>query len=554
MSKKSISITVVSSEHVVEHILPAQIECHSKTKHKKKKGPIGSDLTYSTNLGKTSQQQSSSEDDNEMETELPAPKQDDHDPDYGEVFKFRTHKKSGQMVSKAETCTPKSSAKRGKQGTPKSLKVKAVATPPKTPRLQDKFSHEASTPLKLGVAAQREHKRVESSTPYRLRKRNMDSQHSGSSSDDSVDDDTSSDEAQEEEEEMCTDKKSSTNNDTDMSAKAENYFDLHSMAPITSDRTMSSLDGPRLDVDTIREVLKHFDDGHKKSISELMEKHTRFFKRWMFNMCCGYNILLYGLGSKRLLLDKFREEYLMEFSHLVINGYFPSLTVKHILNSITEEILETSKGFTNVYSQIEFIQEAYKNKNEDFYLVIHNIDGVLLRSEKSQAVLSSLAKIEGFHIIGSVDHINAVLMWDQNKYCHFRWLWYETATFQHYDAENSYENSLMVQQSGSLAMSSLVHVMRSLTPNARQVFLLLAEYQLEMGQTTNYSGMSFQTLYHKCREAFLVNSDLTLQAQLVEFKDHRLILSKKNYEGIEHLIIPVDQATLKEFIQEHKSS
>ena len=41
------------------------------------------------------------------------------------------------------------------------------------------------------------------------------------------------------------------------------------------------------------------------------------------------------------------------------------------------------------------------------------------------------------------------------------------------------------------------------------------------------AGMSFQELYQKCREAFLVNSDLTLRAQLTEFRDHKLIKSKK---------------------------
>ena len=41
------------------------------------------------------------------------------------------------------------------------------------------------------------------------------------------------------------------------------------------------------------------------------------------------------------------------------------------------------------------------------FLVIHNIDGVLLRSDKCQAILSLLAEIEGFHIIASLDHINA---------------------------------------------------------------------------------------------------------------------------------------------------
>ena len=39
--------------------------------------------------------------------------------------------------------------------------------------------------------------------------------------------------------------------------------------------------------------------------------------------------------------------------------------------------------------------------------------------------------------------------------------------------------------------------------------------------------MPFHDLYQKCREAFLVNSDLTLRAQLTEFRDHKLIRSKK---------------------------
>lgn len=41
------------------------------------------------------------------------------------------------------------------------------------------------------------------------------------------------------------------------------------------------------------------------------------------------------------------------------------------------------------------------------------------------------------------------------------------------------------------------------------------------------SGMSLQDLYQRCRESFLVNSDLTLRAQLIEFRDHKLIKSKK---------------------------
>ncbi len=41
------------------------------------------------------------------------------------------------------------------------------------------------------------------------------------------------------------------------------------------------------------------------------------------------------------------------------------------------------------------------------------------------------------------------------------------------------------------------------------------------------AGLSFNACYSKCREQFLVNSDSTLKAQLIEFRDHKLITSKK---------------------------
>ena len=41
--------------------------------------------------------------------------------------------------------------------------------------------------------------------------------------------------------------------------------------------------------------------------------------------------------------------------------------------------------------------------------------------------------------------------------------------------------------------------------------------------------MSFHDMYQRCRESFLVNSDQTLRAQLIEFRDHKLIKSKKVY-------------------------
>lgn len=47
----------------------------------------------------------------------------------------------------------------------------------------------------------------------------------------------------------------------------------------------------------------------------------------------------------------------------------------------------------------------------------------------------------------------------------------------------------MVQQTGTLALSSLTHVMRSLTPNAKGIFHLLVQYQLDNEDNYSYNGM-----------------------------------------------------------------
>lgn len=69
-------------------------------------------------------------------------------------------------------------------------------------------------------------------------------------------------------------------------------------------------------------------------------------------------------------------------------------------------------------------------------------------------------------------------VWDQFQQSQFNWLWWECVTFQRYAEETSYENSLLVQQTGALALSSLTHVLRSLTPNARyQIHLAIFKFE-----------------------------------------------------------------------------
>ena len=76
--------------------------------------------------------------------------------------------------------------------------------------------------------------------------------------------------------------------------------------------------------------------------------------------------------------------------------------------------------------------------------------------------------------------------------CRFNWLWYDVTTYAPYEAETSYEGSLLLTGAGAgvsargaaLALSGLIHVARSLTSNARGVFRILAEREIEGKEST----------------------------------------------------------------------
>ncbi|XP_069471540.1 origin recognition complex subunit 2 isoform X2 [Ambystoma mexicanum] len=335
----------------------------------------------------------------------------------------------------------------------------------------------------------------------------------------------------------------------------EEYFEAHSSSKVlTSDRTLQRLRTPKLDQEMLRNLLENASPAFSEELKDLNQKHEGLFYKWMLHLHLGFNIILFGLGSKRNLLEKFRTDLLQDSLHVVINGFFPSITIKSILNSITEEVLDHMGTFRSPMDQLDFIIKAFRQDSSlELYLIIHNVDSQMLRGDKTQQVLGQLASVPNIHLIASIDHINAPLMWDQSKQSLYNWLWYETTTYSPYLEETSYENSLLVKQSGALALSSLTHVLRSLTPNARGIFRLLGEYQLANQDNPSFPGLSFQDFYQQCREAFLVNSDLTLRAQLTEFKDHKLIRTKKGTDGVEYLSIPVDHGTLTDFLEKDDS-
>lgn len=103
---------------------------------------------------------------------------------------------------------------------------------------------------------------------------------------------------------------------------------------------------------------------------------------------------------------------------IVVNGYFPGLTIKEIFNSITDGILEHSGTFFSTVEQLEFIEQEFNSTKIEAYLIIHNMDGPSLQFSREQEVLCRLAAAPGLHVVASTDHINTPLCKCRMRY-HF---------------------------------------------------------------------------------------------------------------------------------------
>ncbi|KAI8582069.1 hypothetical protein K450DRAFT_171501 [Umbelopsis ramanniana AG] len=337
----------------------------------------------------------------------------------------------------------------------------------------------------------------------------------------------------------------------------ERYFqDLHALNK-TSNNTLSKL--PILDPQEFKTKLSQAPKKHAKDIAILHSLHERQFPQWQFELLSHYNLLFYGYGSKRKLLTKFAQTYLTDGPLIVVNGYFPSITIKDILNKLSIGALGINSPTGSIQDHVSLIMEHFQrgeNEYEHIYLLIHNIDGANIRNERAQTALSILASCPNIHIIASIDHINAGLLWDSIKISRFNWIWHDATTFDDYLVETSFENTLMVRQSELGGSRGVNYVLASLTSNARGIFKVLAEHQvMEMelatmeGRGDESVGLTYNAYYTKCREAFFVSNDITFRTQLTEFRDHKIIQSRRTLDGTEIMYLPLDKSTLTNILE-----
>nr|prf origin recognition complex protein [Drosophila melanogaster] len=338
--------------------------------------------------------------------------------------------------------------------------------------------------------------------------------------------------------------------------ESDGYFHSHASSKITtSDHTLDRTKNPRTAADRVFSLTSEIKTSaeHEGSINAIMEEYRSYFPKWMCITNEGFNMTTYGLGSKHQTTQSFHREVLHKQTVLVVNGFFPSTTIKDMTDSITSDMLDAGISPANPHEAVDMIEEEFATMPEThLFLIVHNTDGAMTRNVKAQAITSRTARMPNIHTTASIDHMNTPTLWDQGKTCSFNFSWWDCTTMTPYTNETAFENSTTVQNSGELATSSMRSVFSSTTTNSRGIYMTIVKYQLKNKGNATYQGMPFRDTYSSCREAFLVSSDTATRAQTTEFTDHKTVKSKRSVDGSEQTTIPIDGATTQQFTEEQE--
>ena len=208
----------------------------------------------------------------------------------------------------------------------------------------------------------------------------------------------------------------------------------------------------------------------------------------MFELEQGFNLCLYGYGSKRDLAMSFAEHIYQHADKpprtLVVNGYTPGLTVRDVLATVASQMLpKTIKLPAQPTATLDHIFEGLAERPSiHLTLIIHSIDHPNLR--KSQALLARLASNPSISLLATCDTPNFALLWDIALTRQFRFLYHDATTFQPYSAELDVVeevNSLLGRSGRRLGGKDGVgYVLKSLPENARNLFRILVAEQLAL--------------------------------------------------------------------------
>jgi hypothetical protein len=310
----------------------------------------------------------------------------------------------------------------------------------------------------------------------------------------------------------------------------------------------------------------------------LVRERSRLFPHDFALLQRGFNLLFFGLGSKKQLLEllagavaRFERDSERPVSCvLTLNGFAPG-RLRDVLATLVHEYLglperaaqggagcvggadveRTASWLADVFAQLArrralALPPAVRHKplagglelprdapawERELLLVVHSMDAAPMRPRAVRNALAALAAAPGVRLVASSDSVHAQVLWDEQQLAALNLVLRPAHTLQPYLTETAHKPTAAAREQGSAQGAAFV--LKSLTQNHKDVLKVLAHRQLQESET----GMTQQDLYEECSRDMIVSSLTQLRRLLVEFKDHKVVATRKGPGGRELLYI-----------------
>ncbi|KAG9310963.1 origin recognition complex subunit 2-domain-containing protein, partial [Chiua virens] len=272
------------------------------------------------------------------------------------------------------------------------------------------------------------------------------------------------------------------------------------------------------------------------------------YRRYAHELDQGFNLVFYGFGSKRVVLNDFAsQELARRGSVVIVNGYHPNTTLKDVLASI-----ERVPSVTDYCCQ-----RRGRTITTHMFLLLRRRRATHLARLFSGPPPSSSP---GRSLPGDAAASHSEDTHTTSPKRGYAFIWHDLTTLLRYDTELSFADRSSISgasyastgarsalattpavgTSTPLTETAVTHVLAAVTSKAKKLFVLLGTKQLanveaasgaaagaDAQPTTDMAqfGLDYDALFSLARENFVATSDTALRALLGEFKDHGLILA-----------------------------
>ncbi|KAJ5619243.1 hypothetical protein N7510_003227 [Penicillium lagena] len=361
----------------------------------------------------------------------------------------------------------------------------------------------------------------------------------------------------------------------------ERYFFQNRAGPVkTSNTTLNKV--PLLTHEEYFEKLRQYRDPCRDEKDYLRALHHRSFPQWAFEFEEGFNICLFGYGSKGKLVQQFADWIYQRGAKsspaiVIVNGYTPGISIRSIFATIASAVMGDdlpSKLGAQPTEVLELLQSALKSRpaEDPVTVLVNSVDAPPLRRATNQALLGRLAATPGIRILVTADTPNFPLMWDISLRDQFNLVFHDCTTFAPFTTETDIveEVHALLGRKGRRVggKEGVGFVLKSLPENARNLYrLLLTELLSVINEDGHQSddespadavaikqhdetGIEFRMLYQKATEEFIASSEMMFRTLLKEFHDHQMITSRMDASGMEILGVPLSRDEMEGVLED----